>query len=685
MQAMGDGIAVLGSRHGLAWDPFHRRSYLVRFGRHPGIPFDLRVGLRLGERSVLLPLTPAGTEFAFVEQQLLPTALAMTGTDPLTGLQLRFWVRIPFRPQDAVFSTAPVFYLAAVVSRPGNAFPGQPTAPGVVAGTLFVEIGGEVLSLAPSGDGLDLALQAPSAEPVAASRLTPPAESPPTLAVRERLEVLQGEPTGAGARAAFSLAPGQVGPALRLAWCACAPPVLSISAEPAPFRYARSFSSLADVVAWARDHARQVEEAGCWFDQLIADHTLGSATTHLLGQTLHSWLLNTWWVTCPGSERDWFSVWEGCRYLHSPLAGESAQGLFYLALWPDLLRLQLEEWADLVGPGESFLGEEGTGTSYMPHDLGLLAACGQPADPCAGPLQDTASYLLLAYAYWRRTGDRRIQRQYGATLRRLLNFLLASDAAGEALPGRGSAGTLAGAFPASPYGPGQLHLAIRVLGALECGADLLLSAGYRDVSPYRERSASLRRTIETRGWLGDHYAVALHPAAGSLGDSAWDAGSLGATNALSLLDLLGRDLGLDESHVAEDAQFVAQRTLGPYGCCGDEGQGAPAAGWLSTNMLRDLVAAYRGVDMLVMAERYWDWQQTVNARGIFLFCDSLAADAICFSPRGLAIWGYLEAAAGFVDDRVAGERAGNALRLTTRVPLLSLADWPGQRVPFFEA
>ncbi|MCD6520271.1 MAG: hypothetical protein J7M05_10165 [Anaerolineae bacterium] len=82
MQLMGDGLAVLGSRHGMMWDPFKRRCYLVRFDQHPGIPFALQVGLRIGERTVILPLAPEGTDFAFVDQELMPTSMVMTGVDP---------------------------------------------------------------------------------------------------------------------------------------------------------------------------------------------------------------------------------------------------------------------------------------------------------------------------------------------------------------------------------------------------------------------------------------------------------------------------------------------------------------------------------------------------------------------------------------------------------------------------
>ena len=35
MQLMGDAIAVLGSKLGLAWEPSKRRGYLIRCGSYP--------------------------------------------------------------------------------------------------------------------------------------------------------------------------------------------------------------------------------------------------------------------------------------------------------------------------------------------------------------------------------------------------------------------------------------------------------------------------------------------------------------------------------------------------------------------------------------------------------------------------------------------------------------------------
>ncbi len=104
-------------------------------------------------------------------------------------------------------------------------------------------------------------------------------------------------------------------------------------------------------------------------------------------------------------------------------------------------------------------------------------------------------------------------------------------------------------------------------------------------------------------------------------------------------------------------------------------------GWVAMNVLRDLAAAYRGVDMLAMVERYWDWQCAANAGEVRGFFETFGGNNLCFYPRGVAAWGYFEAAAGFVYDAVAGVQEVTPLRLTCQVPLLALADWAARQVP----
>ncbi|MCE5259924.1 MAG: DUF4965 domain-containing protein [Chloroflexi bacterium] len=706
MQPMGDGISVLGSRHGMMWDPFNRCSYLVRFDKHPGISFSLRVGVRLGERTIVLPLCPEGDVFAFLDQETLPSAMVLIGIDPESGIKVRFEVRIPFRPRDADYSTAPVYYLKACVSRLSKPFRWTEPAAGSSSGSLFIEVSGDTMQARENERGCDITLQTPVTRPFGEYQTLPGY----CQEVYERLEVLCGQPSAYGAEAPFTLDTGETGPEVCLAWCACAPDILSVADELCPFRYRQQFANLSEVAGWARVHADEVFSYGSWFDAVVADHSLGSAVTHLLSQTLHSWLINTWWVRVPSREKEWFSVWEGSCYFHSTVDVEFTQAPFYLTLWPELLRLELDEWPEYAKTGERVLGENGKGTQFLAHDMGVLAAVGQQAYPHDMEVEEAADYILLAYAYWQRSGELSVQFTHYDTIRRFCDFIQACDTNGNGVPDVGCTNTIDDAAPAIQYGREQVYLAVKALAALRCGAELLQSAGYQHTADYLTQADAIQRALDDKGWLGDHYAVTLEPSAEGLLDPwtrqplhgilpGWDACHIYTANTLPILDVLGCDLGLDEERIVCDIQTTLPRTLTRYGCTHTDYHGgdttavtadglavaSDAIGWVSMNILRDIAAAYRGVDVLAMAERYWDWQATANAREVCGFFETFRGNNLCFYPRGVAIWGYLEAAAGLRYSRHGGLCEANTLRQTTHVPLLALADWPGRSVPYYEA
>src|SRR3569832_2088249 len=111
MHLFSDALMVLGSRLGLIVAPAERRCYLPRYGTFPGLPLELRCGLRVDGRERELPLTPDGAAFDFCEQALTPTSLSLSGVDPDTRIKLTLTIQIPFRPRDADFSTMPVLLL----------------------------------------------------------------------------------------------------------------------------------------------------------------------------------------------------------------------------------------------------------------------------------------------------------------------------------------------------------------------------------------------------------------------------------------------------------------------------------------------------------------------------------------------------------------------------------------------
>ena len=121
----------------------------------------------------MLPLCSEAEAFGFVDQEMTPTALAMTGIDPETGIKVRLELRIPFRPLDPEFSTVPVYYLKVCVSRLGKPFRWNKPPEGLVRGSLFIEFASEHMACERRGSGHDISLRAPVTRPFGAHQ-TPP-------------------------------------------------------------------------------------------------------------------------------------------------------------------------------------------------------------------------------------------------------------------------------------------------------------------------------------------------------------------------------------------------------------------------------------------------------------------------------------------------------------------------------
>jgi hypothetical protein len=150
---------------------------------------------------------------------------------------------------------------------------------------------------------------------------------------------------------------------------------------------------------------------------------------------------------------------------------------------------------------------------------------------------------------------------------------------------------------------------------------------------------------------------------------------------------------LDPERVVTDLRTAAVRCLREYGCAhtdynsGNRLQGVVKdgmvgvggdPGWISMNILRDMAAAYRGVDLRALADRYWQWQVTTNTQAPCLFFETFGGNNLCFYPRGVAIWGMFDALSGRVIDKVAGVDRSTPAFTDLRVPSLTDADWTGK-------
>ncbi|MBN1501840.1 MAG: DUF4965 domain-containing protein [Spirochaetes bacterium] len=705
MQLMGDGIAVLGSRLGIVMDPVNRKAFLVRHGVHPGIPIEIKAGIKLKDRTVFLPLTSEKEYFDFTDQSSSACSISLSGIDPETSLHLKLIIRIPFRPGNFEFSTTPVIYFDLEVDRLSSQFRWtEGTTEDFVSGSIFLEFAGEGFKFTQKNDDSEVTYQSKIVFPAVAG-IDVDDFPPVNISSADRLAAVEGYRKDGQLQQDFKLARGRAGKRLSAAWCIYDEPVLNVLGEKCPFYYTTVFSNINEVCKWAVENAENVRLSANTVDGLFAKHNLGEAVNHLMRHTLHSWLVNTWMVVRPDGQK-WFSVWEGSCYFHSTVDVEYTQSPFYLSVWPELLELQLDEWPFFGKNGSAVLGEDVENTLFLSHDIGFMTECTRQFYPHEMEVEENSNYIQLAYAYWRRTGNDSLIRKHESFITQLMDFIIACDTTGNGIPDKGCANTIDDASPAIQFGSEQVYLGVKAMTSIRAGFEILKYLGKSGLQKYTEFVEKAVNTIETTAWLDDHYAVTLsrtldgilNPWSGEMmkGElEGWDAYHIYTSNGLVPMEMVGMKNLLDITRIKSDIINSLAHTKGKYGSRhtsyvdkkptdlfvpGLAGS-APQVGWVSMNMFRDMAAAYRGVDLFSMAQNYWDWQCTTNSQNVSLFFETFYGNNLCFYPRGIAVFGYMEASLGFSYDKVEGNQKLSPVRDLLEVALFVFADWEKGTVP----
>ena len=406
---------------------------------------------------------------------------------------------------------------------------------------------------------------------------------------------------------------------LHVSWCTYSPPMLDIYGESAPFKYTEYFGSLEEVTRWAVENPRAISENSERVDRILLNNSLPRSANNLVAQTLHSWLANTWWTK--KGQTDWFTVWEGSCYYHSTVDVEYTQTPFYLTLWPELLGLELDMWPHFTVSGEEVLGERGKDSVIFMHDIGWVTDCDTMRYHHHMPVEENTNYILMSYAYWKRTGDKSLIVKHKDTIVKALRFLELSDTTGNGVPDEGMSNTIDDASPALQFGKEQVYLAVKTLAAFWASCEMLEGLVESDqLAEYFLRARKILQRLHEQGWKDDHFVTVLDPAYEGVYDAwsqefipgplpGWDAAHIYTTNGLVLLDMVGASLGLDHRKICQDLQVALERCLVKYGCCHSDyfsaqedaaGEGGNIMGnkrgWISMNVARHIAAFYRGLD-----------------------------------------------------------------------------------------
>lgn len=698
MNPIADAISVLGSRHGMILDPIGGNARIIRFDMfHEAAAFEIRAGLRVNGKEFVFPLCQEGQRLGFFDQRITPCKSRFIGIHEDSALKVVLEFVTPFRPKDAAFSTIPVVASRVSVSKISGNFRWHPVKLAPESVELFFEVFSQDMKIEASAkEVLDVSFSSLTL------RSSHEKASDPAGRLKQLDRIVAPGSQREGNRFSIEVSAKEFGKrSLDIFWCSHNAPVLEVFGKKHPFLYASRFASLDAVTDWALANGAEIFANAEKVDAIVAANNLSPSINNLMAQTLHSWLMNTWWVDRDG--KDWFSVWEGSCGFHSTVDVEFTQSPFYLAVWPELLGIELDYWPEFSKSGTLTLGDRGQGTEFLSHDCGAMAQANGQDYPHEMEVEETTNYLIMLYAHWRRSGDFSIARKWADTIGKYLRFLERCDTKGKGVPDVGVANTIDDGAPALQYGREQVYLAVKTLAAFQCGAAILEELGdAATANHFRNKADFIRGRVESEGWKDDHYICLLNTDGRGLKNPwtgkdlgmeivpGWDGYHIYTANGLAPLDMVGFSTGLDEARLVSDLANATEACLCEYGCshsdyAADEyalgglqdGMAGVSAkpGWISMNMLRDIAALYRGLDFRHLSERYWNWQLTTNAQAPALFFETFGGNYLHFYPRGVAIWGVFDALACLVIDRVTGVDQSSPQIAGIRVPRLFDADW----------
>lgn len=722
MQLMSWMIGRLGSRFGLMFEPYERRVMHSALGRFMDQPLDLAVGLIEPDgRERVLPFTTDNDrdgvdQFANCEQFDRINSITFRGYSERYGLRFELNVHSVFYPQNERLCVMPAFYLEMRVNplRRFRLVERDGTTPGKVK--LFIRLRRPETQMSASGNAIRMAYDIPLAPTDPWERPRPVSEMAaevPMAKAHERIISLnpgcEATPDGCGLSLDLPVTQSGSGLKWRLVWAShVADPVLTVKRHDheheAKLRYTQHWpdvDAVADEAVKTRDERLALSRR---FEKLLEQAPLDASQRHLNNQSFQNFLSNTFWcntipaaAAAPGGvlpdSIEWFSVWDGSPTYHSPLDVEYNNALFYLSLWPRLLKVQLQQWAERVELHEA------SGGLVMPHDLGLgLQATGNAYDHPM-PVEENANFLLLLETYARWTGDTRITTNYLDVVKKITRHLVWTDRDASGFPTEGVANAMVDAAPAMQYARKQTYLAVKRVAALRAAAGILRRTGQGDLGRQCEQLVERdTRKIEKAAWLGDHYAVAVDKSAVELTDPVtgepldfdelpgWDAYSIYTGNGLLLPELIGQPPLLDRDRLTQDVYRANRECQGRYG----DGHSSiePNNPRISQNLWRDLLARYLHLGGESSAQQYWDLQVMSNTHTQSLgFTDTYIQNRLHNYPRGVVTMGYYLASPRLMIDRLAPGAVGTYITIDPdrampqRWPLLPLADWQAGKIP----
>ncbi len=700
MQLITDNASTLGSRFNLIFDPDAHKVYHHTVEKYPGISVSLNAAVELPDgRTFAFPFTSESPLLSNLEFFPTLTDLKYRGNIPELGIEATLNVRMPFYPRDIKLSTAPFCFIDISVDyMEGFNREKLPEDINPVTGKIVFSITTDDEDYESAECGFGYSISASSPEISRQGEGVPGKHIQTSFKCRGRSDFMVEEPNKL--YVPFDLSKG-ANAELSLVWSAWnADKVLEFQGTSYDLKYNQYFKSDWEMSQWAIDNYEDIVKKCTFFDNLFRDWSLGSATSHFTAQAFHSYIANTWWVRQEDGS-DWFSVWEGNRYYHSPIDVEYNCALFYLNIWPELLDMLLKEWAGAAVNSEA-KGEDGGSSAFLSRDIGIHHFLGRSCYPYDMEVEGNSNFLLLMAARTFFSGDMQFFLKYHPLCKKLANFIINSDVKGNGFPDKGIANHLDDAGPALQFAKSQTYLAVKsqaALWALGEMEELIAEKKLGKGTPERWKAFAAKgvKTLSEEAWIKDHYSVCLERTTQNMidpwsGDSlqegdldGWDDYSIYTTNGLLYLFMTNMKMPRwNQVRLLRDINSSDQATKRDYGNAHTSSGGRNV--WFSENLWRDYTAAYYGLDYLCKIEDYRDFQLLNNCKaGTELYRDSITNTERSFGPQGITALGASQAAAGMRINRIENELYLSPIRNSLKVPLLPMADWENIRIPWIQA
>ncbi|NIA30636.1 MAG: DUF4965 domain-containing protein [Actinobacteria bacterium] len=435
------------------------------------------------------------------------------------------------------------------------------------------------------------------------------------------------------------------------------------------FLYTEYFDGPVSVADYALTERKNITRRIEFLEKTIKDSSFRPALKKMLAYSTQSYISNTWWSA---GEPQWFTVSEGSCRFHSTIDLAYNSELFPLLYWPELLRMQFDEWSHFVLKGK-----------YLAHDIGDESQIFGPSYSSDMPVEENANFLLLLNAYWKFTGDSDYIKKKSSLIRLLADFIIEADSDKDGLPDIPEyvANTMDDAHPLICNSGGLTYLAVKSASAFMAGAEMLEATGQdENVNKYRQQAQLIAKTLNEKSWHEDHFTITAD-------HSLCDKSEVCMHNNNGLFYPLLCDIAVpfDMSKFRRDIITTWNKTKGRYGT---PHSSMDYTIWFSQNMWRDLIAIYLGLDFEQEIDKYWDFQMTRNIWDSGCYTDVYRYGRhqcdLDNYPRGTASFGYFCGLAGLKLNRPEGFLRLAPTKTSCRLPLLPFASWEKMEIPWLQ-